>query len=380
MISRTQIFISLIFAALVWIIWLTWLTWLGWPAGGNDIDSNFRATHVYKHKQADTHSKLEQCTDGQMKTIGEQLKFDTCVGHNWYQCGISEATRCPQNKWLEESYKDGLPDFLGVVVGCNKAYDAIDTARMGMSNPAFDTLKWSVIMESLGMHDGGACRQKSNSMFVLKPEVDISKGEMHCIEPMPTTVQNLKNGASTMNLAKEGFIIHHAAISSVDGLIAFPKAGKHGKVGAEDMGMDECKKPNMEKWCEDVPMFSLQSYVDTYVKSSGPINILSIDVEGFDFDVLFGAGSALDRTEYLEFEFHVVGTWATHHLSDAVDLLDGKGFNCYWAGTGKLWRINGCMHDMYSTWHGWSNVACVHRSHVSLSKTMERIFLETLAA
>lgn len=52
-------------------------------------------------------------------------------------------------------------------------------------------------------------------------------------------------------------------------------------------------------------MYSLQTYVNKFVKSkTDPINILSVDVEGFDFDVLFGAGSVLDRTEYIEFEFH----------------------------------------------------------------------------
>jgi len=349
--------------------------------GRNDIaSSNSRSDYVYKHDYTNTPVKLEQCTDDQMLKIGEQLKFDTCKKVWYAPCGISEATSCPRNTWLEESYKDGLPGFLGVTVGCNKAYDAIDTARMGMSNPAFDKVKWSGIMDSLGMNDKGACNQKDTQMFDLKAGVDISKGEMHCIEPMPTTAHNLKTAASAMDLTTEGFIIHHAAISSVDGLIAFPKTGKRGKSGQEDFNIDECKKPDMEKWCEDVPMFSLQSYVDTYVESKGPINILSIDVEGYDFDVLFGAGSALDRTEYLEFEYHEIGTWHNHHLSDAVHLLDGKGFNCYWAGNGKLWRINGCMHEIYDTWHFWSNVACVHRSQVSLSETMERIFFETLAA
>jgi hypothetical protein len=50
-------------------------------------------------------------------------------------------------------------------------------------------------------------------------------------------------------------------------------------------------------------MLSLQAYVDKFVKSKGPINILSIDMEGFDFDVLFGAGTVPDRS-YLPFYSH----------------------------------------------------------------------------
>eukprot|EP00985_Skeletonema_marinoi_P017563 scaffold9675_cov143-Skeletonema_marinoi.AAC.5 len=65
-------------------------------------------------------------------------------------------------------------------------------------------------------------------------------------------------------------------------------------------------------------MFSLEDYVAKYVKGRGPINILQIDGEGYDFDVLFGAGSVLDSTHYLEiFEYR-------YRLPDAVRLLDGK--------------------------------------------------------
>ena len=55
-----------------------------------------------------------------------------------------------------------------------------------------------------------------------------------------------------------------------------------------------------------------------------PINVLSIDVEGFDFDVLFGAGNVLDRTEYIEFEYYMDGNWINFHVMDAVGLLNGK--------------------------------------------------------
>jgi hypothetical protein len=37
------------------------------------------------------------------------------------------------------------------------------------------------------------------------------------------------------------------------------------------------------------------------------INVLAIDAEGWDFDALFGASSVLDRTYYLEFEYHMIG-------------------------------------------------------------------------
>jgi len=244
---------------------------------------------------------------------------------------------------------------------------------MGLRNPKFDKAQWAKALAGLGLSDPGACRQKNSPQFDLKKDLPPRKGEVHCVEPMPMTFQALENATQGLNLGDEGFVVTKAAISSRDGSVPFPKANtRGGKAGSETSGLDSCKGDK----CEKVPMFSLQTYVDKFVKSKGPINILSIDVEGFDFDVLFGAGTVLDRTQYLEFEFHAIGAWVKYHLTDIVGLLDGKGFTCYWAGNDRLWRITGCLHEIYATAHGWSNVACVHRSYTKLAKNMESKFLD----
>lgn len=54
--------------------------------------------------------------------------------------------------------------------------------------------------------------------------------------------------------------------------------------------------------------FSVMLRIEKFVQSKGPISMLSIDTEGMDFEVLFGAGPVLDRTNYIEFEYHVAGT------------------------------------------------------------------------
>ena len=63
---------------------------------------------------------------------------------------------------------------------------------------------------------------------------------------------------------------------------------------------------------------------------------------------------------------------------DAVNLLDQKGFTCYWIGVDMNWRLTGCHHKFYDTFHNWSNVGCVHRSQKELASVMENVFLETL--
>jgi len=76
--------------------------------------------------------------------------------------------------------------------------------------------------------------------------------------------------------------------------------------GTETCGLQGCFKGVKHTYVE-VEMYSLDSYFEKFVKSKGPINVLAIDTEGWDFDVLFGASSVLDRTYYLEFEYHVIG-------------------------------------------------------------------------
>ncbi len=282
-------------------------------------------------------------------------------------------TACPQSNWIEDLYQEGLDlgsedgSFLGVTIGCNKGFDAINTARMGMRNPVFDKVEWNKNLVAHGVNTRGACGQQ---------------GEMHCVEPMPSTFDVVKKVADELNLHAEGLVTTQAAISSRDGEISFP-TGKNSE-GAEAFSMASCNDLSTtqsrarKEHCSDIPMYSLQTYVDMYVKSKGPINILSVDVEGFDFDVLFGAGSVLDRTQYLEFEYHKYGSWAKLHVHDLVNLLDGKGFNCYWAGKKKLWRITNCELRKFDTWHDWSNVACVHRSQNKLAQKMENLFLATI--
>lgn len=327
------------------------------------------------------HAKVlaEKCTTDQKNAIGAVLKPHT----------LKALTQCPSPGWIEDFYKQPLHEqqhqhhrFLGISVGCNKGYDAINTARMGMANPFFDKERWGKVMKSLGLNDKGLCGTASKAQFGLEPGPGDTNtprdGEMHCIEPMPSTHRLLQNASESLMLKDEGFHIFQAVISSTDGTTKFPSWSS----GIENLNMDACGpngEPRYRKSCVDIPMLSLESYVDQHVDGTGPIHILQIDVEGNDFDVLFGAGVVLDRTHYLEFEYHKKLPWRNLHLTDATRLLNGKGFTCYWMGTDKLWRITGCELEAYDHFHDWSNVACVHRSQTELSEKMEDVFLRTIS-
>jgi len=146
------------------------------------------------------------------------------------------------------------------------------------------------------------------------------EGEMHCIEPMPATFEKLLSASETLHLLKYGLIIKNLAISTSNSVIQFPSSSSES--GVETWGIDSClnKRVRNRSLCKNVTVYSLDSYVDKFVKSSGPINILQVDVEGWDFNVLFGGSKTLDRTHYLEFEYHNKGMRKDLILTDAIRL------------------------------------------------------------
>ena len=280
---------------------------------------------AYRHDF--TSVKASTCSEEQMNAISNTLTKPNA----W---SILTSTSCPQSNWIQKLYKTKLRQdsidytFLGINIGCNKGYDAVGMARMGTGNSKFDRTSWHKSMSSFGVSSSGNCGQMNSSQFELDSEERSTsrRGEIHCVEPLPSTVLALKNSSAALGLDEEGFVVTQAAISSSDGTAFFPTP----KAGSETGSLASCEVSKND--CTEVPMYSLETYVKNHVKDQGPINILSIDAEGYDFDVMFGAGSVLDRTEYLEFEYHREGNWGHYHLPTAIRLLDGKGFTCYWAG------------------------------------------------
>ena len=356
------------------------------------------------------------CTEEQRSAIYTQLKMSN---------GEVNGFTCQDTDWLNSFFEEegdiGSETFVGISVGCNKGTDAISTARMGMLNFTYDVATWK---GALGLQEYYCPPQKQGNLN-FPPR----KGEMHCIEPTLGTYQAVLDASIELRLDAAEFVVSHAAIASRDGNVEFPNP----RAGVESCGIHGCQGGTSASSLVNVSMYSLDSYVEKFVQSKGPINILNIDAEGWDFDVIFGASSVLDRTYYLEFEYHIqglflstfflgvfsniqilsiaydgTGKWVDFHLLDAVRLLDGKGnlvmsesfycdctvlflsslwpfphsvktgFTCYWTSSTHLWRITECYFDVYETWHGWSNVACVHRSYSILAKRMEDRFISTL--
>ncbi|KAL3774742.1 hypothetical protein ACHAWO_012067 [Cyclotella atomus] len=339
---------------------------------------------------------VTKCTSEQLDIIQKQLPPDECIkskGQPWTQkCSFTYATKCPEAIWLDNHYKmkhninrqtsnDQHEPFVGIFIGCNKGMDAVAAMRMGSSNPIFDKSVWKDAITKNGtiQLSHSVCNQDKTAQFEIQQEYDGSNANamLHCVEAMPGTAAALKEAAHALTWDEKGFIVTHAAMSKSDGSVLFPSASG---VGVENQGIGNCVKNPAA--CVNVTMHSLDTFVQKYVPGDATINYLSVDVEGFDMDVLVGGlNHALPRIEYLEFEYNWMGSWAKQHLRDLVDLLDDRGLTCYWPGyDGYIWRITGCWLDFYDI-HMWSNVACVNRNMVnvkSMAEEMEDLFQKTL--
>ncbi|KAL3781964.1 hypothetical protein HJC23_001309 [Cyclotella cryptica] len=345
-------------------------------------------------KQESFVSEVKQCTPDQLAVIQTQLPPNDCVANKnqpWVQgCSFTYATRCPDANWLYNYYKQlhrntkqsQKRTFVGIFIGCNKGMDAVNAMRMGSGNSIFDKSKWRDAITQGGRIklSNAVCGQDKSEQFNLEDKgwQDNSKfAQLHCVEAMPGTATALEESARQLAWDQHGFVVTHAAMSRRDGSIPFPVAAS---VGVENKGIGNCKEGHS---CVNVTMYSLDTFVTKFVPENVPINYLSVDVEGYDMDVLLGGmETALSRVHYFEFEYNWMGSWKNQHLLDLVELLDHQGFTCYWPGFNNyIWRITGCWLEHYAI-HFWSNVACVNRNAKeaqSLAKNMEQMFEYTLS-
>ena len=281
---------SLVFGALVVYI-LVWRQFLGLRSLTRKDTAMQLDAGVYSHGNLDLPPE-EVCTEDQRNTIYRQL-------------GLNKSTvnvgGCQSTDWLisffEEEEDIGTESFLSISIGCNKGTDAIHTTRLGLLDPKFDVPAW---MKAIGGIEGVCPDHERGRINFAKRQ-----GEVHCVEPTRNNFQLVKNASELLSLDSKQFVVVQAAVSSRNGNAKFPDM----VVGVENGALDWCDQMSSQDGCHDVKMYSLDSYVDKFVESKGPINVLSIDTEGRDFDVLFGASSTLDRTYYLEFEYHIDGDY-----------------------------------------------------------------------
>ena len=140
------------------------------------------------------------CTDEQRDKINQQLDLES---------GNVNVARCNDPDWLdsfsEEESDIGLESFLGISVGCNKGTDAVQIARLGMSDAKLDVSVWTQFIGDIIT----VCpaREQGQVKFPKRNR------EMNCIEPMLKNVVLVNNASRHLDLNSEEFVVTQAAIS-----------------------------------------------------------------------------------------------------------------------------------------------------------------------
>eukprot|EP00747_Dinoflagellata_sp_TGD_P166528 gnl/TRDRNA2_/TRDRNA2_189441_c0_seq1.p1 gnl/TRDRNA2_/TRDRNA2_189441_c0~~gnl/TRDRNA2_/TRDRNA2_189441_c0_seq1.p1 ORF type:complete len:336 (+),score=37.15 gnl/TRDRNA2_/TRDRNA2_189441_c0_seq1:80-1087(+) len=267
------------------------------------------------------------------------------------------GTRCPVKPWLASMVKtDPSPAKVAVNVGCNKGYDAMMWMEMwDPSSPGF----WKTSLWKKHLFDLGVIRYSCPPTTVTADMKTSSKGgelapRVVCIEAAKANYDMLNATRSFLNYTFTSvgkFDIIYAAIASSESpgqMVDFPDIYPGTETG---------RVPAM---LAPVPVRT----VDSIVKGLGlaHVDILSIDTEGADPDVLFGARSTLSSVRYLEFEVHrdMTGSaWSNHTLRAVVDGL--PAFECFWAGNnGRLVNIKACWSNAFER-GTWANAVCAKK-------------------
>ena len=254
-----------------------------------------------------------------------------------------------------------------VVIGCNKGDDFVALLEGWSGNTTYDV---SSHVERLGkfipkIFPCGAAK----SMLGYAPKLPKPRPITgFCLEPMPANFKLLTTLSEQMQFDTSRVHYLPWAVDMYPGVAAFPD----GEPGKEDLGLDYSAGAINASAAHNPHLRAVNvTNIDTFVATRGieVIDFLSIDTEGFDGRVIYGAlrTLALRKIRVFEFEYHRFGPWGHMDLSVVVEMLDLLGYDCFWQGHfEQLWRLTGCYLAYYSARRNWSNIVCVSRAEAAL--------------
>jgi hypothetical protein len=289
------------------------------------------------------------CTATQVENIKKQLKPEGCFGGRpWTEpCSFTQATKgCQDPIWMtqvyaQQSFSDDKP-FVAIHVGWPKGMEKADLfvvdLQLGTKKPfKYDANK---VLSQYG--------NPENPCSATTPAFSgtaVSSTKVYVLESAVDKINDLRT------IQKEFNADHDLIIETRD----FATKSASG---------------NLDAWVRE----RLSS-------SDDPIHHLSINVEGWDFEILMGASNMLNRVRYVDFEVQWKSEWNKGSLSILIRKLKTRGFVCYFSGSnGNLWRITDCWMNHYGEKH-WGRIACVNVHHPDVRGILDRMetgFIETL--
>lgn len=346
-----------------------------------------------------------QCTSDQFGVLAKQLSSEGCLETKkpWISmnCSFSAKTVCGNANphWFYDFVQKSSNDdtFRGIVVGCNKGYEAVELLRI-VSPPSdhkYDLEKWKNEFSKIDADEEInldidcpiAGTATSNT------EASGKKVYVYCIDALPKTVAQLKKTKKALGYGEELDITNMVAGQDIEDGILVKVTSRIGSMAVgQSLWRKSCKtKPET---CEAVPSASIDTFLESKpslkatvidtksgLSASPPIHSMSITAEGSDYDILKGAAKNLGRIQYIDFGYWN-RNWGEKDFKDLILRLKKKGFVCYFTGSDgqDMWRITDCWQDHYDI-HYPATVGCANANIPAaepLLDKMEGMFLDTL--
>ena len=286
---------------------------------------------------------------------------------------------CPSGTWLQViAPLLAAPEMLYVNVGANKGYNVNIFLSMFEAGYNVSNTQWhQALLQQRPQHTKPqACFDKHHPSkgiprlcgaccvcFDAPPRrVSDSRVSVLAVEMMPATAMLLQHNFGRFRVTGT---VAQVAISNSIGA----KEVHMAIAGEEDLGIGGLPSYRQHEPAPPKRWVNLLT-LDALMRSKGlahrTIQLLSIDVEGFDALVLRGANATLRRTLVVEFEYHKVGVWKHMGFWPTIDwLAQQHNFRCYWQGDDDslapvLAECDAGMKDAF-----WGNVVCTRSDRLA---------------
>ena len=355
------------------------------------------------------------CTLEQLGVVSKQLPPEGCVKREkrpWVygECSFANRTICGNANphwfydFIQQSKSVDEP-FRGIIIGCNKGYEAVELLRIvspPSENKIYDWRKWRDTFSSNAdedLHDdvdnstdcsiNGAATSNTRA-------TETKKVHVYCIEAMPKTIVRLKTTKKKLGYGDElditemvvadQVVSHGVPVLMTDVIGATSIGPYHWKRKCRKKGANNCTnvfQGSIDQFVESKPdLRAISNDTETGLNTSPLIQYMSITAEGSDYDILKGTAKNLARIQYIDFGYHYHFHWGSKDLKDLIFRLKKKGFVCYFTGSNgeDMWRITDCWQEHYGIKFK-ATIGCANANIPEaepLLERMEETFLRTL--